>query len=454
MPLFRNRLHLFSRVLFGAPLAAAVLMATACLDAATDPQQVAGAGVTVAISQLTQQVAVNQPALSAITIGRLKGYAGAVALSVDSLPAGVTAAFDPALLEGAATTSILTLVAVDSALAKTTLIKIKAAGFGVNIDSVSVNITLVKGALTLTSGADAVSVPQGVSGSVPLVITRTNGFLGAVTLFAEGLPANVIATFSPGLLPSSQTVSTLSLSALAGAPIGTSTITIRARSSGKADQTVPVQFTVTTSSAIDFSVNAVPATFSLVAGSAAQGTLTVTRTGGFAGTVQMALTGAPAGVTGALTPNAAVPGTVNLALTTTAATVPGNYTLSISASSPGQTTRVIPIALTITAVPAVKVALSPTSIRIAPSAFAQVAVLLTRVGGLTGDLVMTAEGLPPGVTATFGPSPVIATVTTMTLSATPGAQTGVFNIVVKAAAGSNVGTATFPLTVGATTIRD
>ena len=454
MPLFHNRLHLFSRAVFGAPLVAALLMASACLAAATDPQQPAGAGVTVAISQATQQVAVNQPSLSAVTIGRLKGYAGAVALSVDSLPAGVTAAFEPALLEGAATTSILTLIAVESALANTTLIKIKATGFNVNTDSVSVNITVVKGALTLTSGTDAISVPQGTAGSVPLSIARSNGFLGAVTLFAEGLPANVTATFAPGLLPSAQTVSTLSLSALPGAAVGTSTITIRAKASGKADQTVPVQFTITPSSAVGFSVAAAPATFGLAAGSSAQGTLTVTRTGGFAGTVQMALSGSPAGVTGVLTPSAAVPGAVNLALTTTAAAVPGNYSLSVSASATGQTTRIIPLALTITAVPAVKLSVSPTSVKLAPGGFAQVAVLLTRVGGLTGDFVMTVEGLPTGVTAQFAPSPVIATVTTMTLSATAGAQTGVFNVVVKAAAGSDFGTATFPLTVGATTIRN
>jgi len=433
---------------------AALVLASACLDGATNPQQAAGGGVTVAVSQATQQVAVNQPSLSAITIGRLKGYAGAVALSVDSLPAGVTAAFEPALLEGAATTSILTLVAVDSALAKTTLIKIKAAGFDVNTDSVSVSVTVVKGALALTSGSDAVSVPQGVSGSVPLSITRTNGFLGAVTLFADGLPANVTATFSPGLLPSPQTVSTLSLSALSGAAVGTSTITIRAKSPGKPDQTLPVQFTVTPSSAVGFSVAAAPATFSLVAGGAGQATLTVTRTGGFAGTVQMALTGAPAGVTGVLTPSATLPGVVSLAVTSTVAAVPGNYSLSVSASATGQPTRDIPIALTITAVPGVRVSVSPTSVKIAPGGVAQVAVLLTRVGGLTGDLVMTAEGLPTGVTASFGPSPVIATVTTMTLSATAGAQTGVFTVVVKAAAGSDVGTATFPLTVGVTTIRN
>ena len=458
MSLFHNRLHplsraTFTRAVFGAPLMVALAMASACIDGATQPKQPEGAGVTVAISEAAQQVAVNRPSLSAITIGRLKGYSGAVALSIDSLPAGVTASFDPALLEGAATTSILTLIAVDSARAKTTLLKIKASGFDVNTDSVSVNITVLKGALALTSGTDAVFVPQGASGSVPLTIIRTNGFIGAVTLFAEGLPANVTATFSPGLLASAQTVSTLTLSALAGATPGTSTVTIRAKSPGKADQTVPVQFTVTPFSAVGFSVIAAPATFSLVAGAAARGALTVTRTGGFAGIVQMVLTGAPVGVTGVLTPNAAVPGTVSLALSTSSAAVPGNYMLTVSASSMGQTTRVIPIALTITAVPAVRVAVSPTTVKIAPGGVAQVAVLLTRVGGLTGDLVMTAEGLPAGVTATFGPSPVIATVTTLTLSAAAGAATGAFNVVVKAAAGSDVGTASFALTVGATTLR-
>ena len=342
MRLFRNRFPLspcaIPKGVAMAPLMAALVMATACLGGTTENQLPDGSGVTVAISQTAQQVAVNQPSLSAVTIGRLKGYGGVVALSVDSLPAGVTVSFDPSLLEGAATTSIMTLVAVDSALAKTTVIKVKAAGVDVNTDSIAVNVTVVKGALALAAGATALSIPQGTSGSVPLSISRTNGFLGAVTLVADGLPDNVTATFAPGLLPVGQTVSTLSLAALPGATPGTSTVTVRAKSNGKPDQTVSVQFTVTPSATVGFSVAATPATFSLVAGTGAQGTLVVNRTGGFSGTVQMALTGLPVGVTGVLTPSATVPNQVTLAFTTTAAAVPGNYTLAVSASSAGQTT--------------------------------------------------------------------------------------------------------------------
>ncbi len=453
MLLFRNRPHSLSRAILGAPVLAALLIAAGCTNGATETQQPKGAAVAVAVSQGTQQVAVNQPSLSAITVTRLNGYTETVSFSVDSLPPGVTASFDPAVLTGAATTSILTLTAVDSAVAKTSTIKIKAAGFLVNTDSVLVALTVVKGGLTLSSGTDVLSVPQGASGSVPLSITRSNGYFGSVSFFAEGLPANTTATFSAALLPAGETVSTLTLSALAGATPGTSTVTIRARAPGQPDRTVPVQFTITPSTIAGFSVAALPAAFRLVAGTSVQGAVMVTRTGGFAGTVQLSLTGAPSGVAGVLTPDPLVPGRFTFALTSTAATMPGTYNMMLSAFADGPTTRVIPIGLVITAIPAVTVALSPGTVKIAPSGFAQVAVLLTRVGGLTGDFTMTAEGLPNGVTATFAPSPVRATVTTLTLSATSAVTAGVYNVVIKAAAGSTVGSAAFTLTVGTGAIR-
>lgn len=442
------------RVTVGAPLMAALVMASACLNGATDPGVPAGQAVGVAVSLESQQVAVNQPSVSAITITRIKGYQGFVALSVDSVPAGVTVAFDPPGLDGAATTSILTLTAVDSALAKTTLIKIKAAGVDVNTDSVSVNLTVVKGVFSLAAATEAVSVPQGATGSIPLSITRTNGFVGPVTLLAEGLPANVTATFTPGLLPNGKTVSTLVLATLAGASPGTSTITVRAKSNGKPDQTSSVQLTVTPSTTAGFALSAVPAAISVIAGSSAQINAVAVRTGGFTGTIQVAASATPVGVTAVVTPNPAVVGGFILTVATTAAVVPGNYTLFLTGTATGQTPSVIPIALTVTAVPAVTVSVSPSPLKIAPGGYAQAAVLMTRVGGLTGDFVMTADGLPAGVTATFSPTPVMGTVTTLTLTATPNATVGVYNIVIKAAAGSDFGTATVALTVGATSIRN
>lgn len=459
MPLLHSRTRSFrtSRIgqfLTGAPVVAALVMFQACLDTTTENPLPAGAAIRVNASLPTAEIAVNKPSISAITITRVNGYQGFVTLTADSVPAGVTATFDPSSLSGQATTSILTLTAADSALAKTTLIKIKAAGVEVNTDSANVNVTVVKAALGISAATGSLSIAQGGSGTIPLNIQRQNGFGAAVTLLAEGLPANVTATFAPPLVATSSTVSTLTLAALPGAAVGAYPVAIRARSPNIPDKTIVVQLSVTASATPGFSIVAAPANFSLVAGATAvsggtgQSTLTVLRTGGFAGTVTLGLSGAPTGVTGVITPGEAGSNTATLALAAGVNAAPGMYSLLVTGNSAGQESRTIPIGLTITPIPAVTVALSPATLKLAPGAIGQVAVLLTRVGGLTGDFDMTVTGLPSTVVSVFSPSPVQATVTTLTFQPAANTVPGVYTVTVKAAAGSDSGTATFVLTIG------
>jgi hypothetical protein len=448
---FRTASRSFVRFRAALPFLVALIAMGGCVDGVDGPDGGTTGSIALSVSNAKAPIAVGMPAVSAVTITRTGGYTGTVILSADSLPTGVTVSFDPAALAGVATTSIMTITAATTAAVAIDTINVRASGTNVTTSSATVEVSVALGSITLASPATSVVVPQGTAGSVPLTITRVNGFAAGVSLVAEGLPANVTATFTPALLPNGSVSSSLVLAATSAATPGTSTITVRARAQGIADKTTAVQLTVASSTVSEFALSASPASFSVVAGSPSQSIISIGRTGGFSGNVTFALTGLPAGMTGTFTPNPASANTTTLSFTTTTAVAPGTYTLQVTATAAGLPAHTLPMLVTVTPIPGVKVSVAPTTITIVPGGFAQAAVLLTRVAGFTGDFVMTAEGLPTGVTASFSPAPVIGTATTLTLAATAATATGTYNIVVKATAGSDFGTFTVPLIVGTAT---
>lgn len=453
MHLFRAACRHFSRAAVSLPVFAVLAVASGCVNGVEGPGIDDTGSISLAVSNQNASIAVGMPAVSAVTVTRKDGYTGTVLLGADSLPAGVTVTFEPSALGGAATTSIMTITAAATAAVVIDTINVRASGVNVTTDSVKVEVRISTGSITLASPAMAVTATQGGSASLPLTIARINGFAASVNLLAEGLPANVTATFTPALLPNGTEGSTLVLSATAGAAIGTTTVTVRARGQGVPDKTIPVLLNVISSATPGFTLRMSPAVVRLVAGGNAQSVLNVARTGGFTGDVTFAHSGLPVGVTGTFAPNPTTSGISAVTLTATAAALPGTYIMTITGSAGGAPGRVVHLVVTVTPIPGVKVVVAPATLSIAKGGFAQAAVLLTRVAGFTGDFVMSAEGLPAGLTASFAPAPVIGTATTLTLAATAATTAGTYNIVIKATAGSEFGTFTVPVTVATTALR-
>lgn len=453
MHLFRSARRHFTRVAISAPLLAVLAAIGGCVAGVDGPTVDDTGSITLAVSNASAPIAVGLPAVSAVTVTRLDGYSGTVLLSADSLPTGVTVTFEPQALGGQSTTAIMTVTASGAAVVATDTLNVRASGVNVATVSATVEVKVSRGSIALASPTTAVTIPQGTTGSIPLTVARINGFATAVTLLAEGLPANVTATFTPALLPNGTVGSTLILAAAAGAVPGTSSVIVRAKGQGVADKTTSVQVTVSSATNADYSLTAAPATLSLVAGATGQTVITIARGGGFAGNVSFALTGLPSGVTATFAPNPATGNTATLNLIATTAATPGTYTLQLAATAVGAQQRTLSLVLFITPIPGVKVDVAPASLRIVPSGFAQAVVLLTRVAGFTGDFVMTAEGLPTGLTASFSPAPVIGTASTLTLAATAATVPGTYNIVIKATAGSDFGTFTVPVTVATSALR-
>lgn len=446
MRLFRSATRFANR--FSLLATIATLAACSSVDGGDDGTPTSGT-VKVAASNPTPTISATLSDVQFIQVTRSAGYDGTVALAIDSLPTGVTAAFEPAVLPATGTTALLTLSANSAATIGTKVLKVRATAVNAPVDSLNITVNVVAGAITIASSATGLTVAPGATGSLPIVVGRLNGFAGAVNLIAEGLPTGVIATFAPALLPNGSTASTLSLAVPAGTATGASAVTVRARSTGVADQVVQVPFVIQPIATSDFSLSASAAALSFVAGASAQSTITVSRFGGFTGNLAFTLTGAPAGLTAAFSPNPVTGTSSTLTLTSTAAVVPGTYNAVLTATATtGGLSHTLPITIQVTQVPGIAVKLLPDTVRLAQSGFAQTGILMTRLGNFTGDFYMSVTGLPTGVSAGFGTDVVLGNATNITFAATSAAVAGTYNVAIRATAGSDVGSATLVLIVG------
>src|SRR5262249_11414985 len=131
----------------------------------------------------------------------------ALPVSASGLPAGITA--DPFFLDTLSSTGVLTLhAAAGATLGGPAAVNIDAGTFGT--DPCSFDCTVLATApLVLTvvepfaivAGATSVSLQQGSASSLPVRLTRNEGFGGSVALHLSGLPSGVTApdvTFAPG----------------------------------------------------------------------------------------------------------------------------------------------------------------------------------------------------------------------------------------------------------------
>ena len=97
-----------------------------------------------------------------------------------------------------------------------------------------------------------------------------------------------------------------------------------------------------------------PASLTLTQGNSGSATVTVMRMGGFAGTIALAVTGLPAGVTATVTPAQldVMTTTATINVTTTSATAVASHALTVTASAPGVAAATASLSLNVAAAPA------------------------------------------------------------------------------------------------------
>jgi hypothetical protein len=178
------------------------------------------------------------------------------------------------------------------------------------------------------------SVPRGQSASYTITVTATNGFTGAVTLAAAGLPGGTSAAFNPPSVtpgPAGTATATLAVTTTAATPTGAYQLTVTG-TSGKVSGSVAAGLTVNVPLSSSLSMVVTPDSVTVPPGSAAAYTIQLTRVN-LPGPVALSLAGGlPAGAAASYAPNPATGGTAGLQVTTSPSIGGGSYTLNLVAA--------------------------------------------------------------------------------------------------------------------------
>ena len=208
------------------------------------------------------------------------------------------------------------------------------------------------------------------------------------------------------------------------------------------------------SSTPSFTLSDSPSSLSITQGSSGTSTITVTDVGGFTGSVTLAASGLPSGVTAAFGTNPTT-GTSVLTLTASSTATTGSSTVTITGTS-GSLTATTTLALTVsaTATPNFTISASPASLTVTQGSSGASTITITSTGGFSSATTLSASGLPSGVTAAFSTNPVTpaanGTVTsTLTLTASATATTGAATVTITGTSGSLTHSTTIALTVNA-----
>jgi uncharacterized membrane protein len=254
---------------------------------------------------------------------------------------------------------------------------------------------------TLSASPATGTVTAGDSTTYTVNVSATNGFTGAVSLSASGLPPGATATWSPTSVNGSGS-STLTVSTASSTAAGSYTLTITG-ASGSLTHTVTVTLSVT-----DFSLSATPSSQTINANGGTSYTATIAGANGFNGSVALSLGGLPAGATSSFSPASISggSGSSSLAISTDCSIAPGTYPLTITGTS-GSLSHSTGISLVVNAAASdFALAVSPSSQTVTVSGGATYTASVSAQNCFTGNVSFTVSGLPTGASASFTPSAV------------------------------------------------
>jgi hypothetical protein len=199
----------------------------------------------------------------------------------------------------------------------------------------------------------------------------------------------------------------------------------------------------------DFSLSAAPGSVSVNPGNNVSTTITETDLNGYAGTVDLSVSGLPSGVTASFNPNPTT-GTSTLTFTASSTAATGTATVTITgtdATIVGDTlTHSTTVSLTVNPPGDFSLSASPASLTVVQGNSGTSTITETDLNGFSGSVSLSASGLPSGVTASFSPNPTTST-STLTLTASGTAATGTATVTITGTSGSLQHTTTVSLTV-------
>ncbi len=293
--------------------------------------------------------------------------------------------------------------------------------------------------------------PGGFGAGITIQNTGTTAWTSWTLTWAFANGQTVSQLWNGTETQSGANVTVNSLSYNGGIPAGGSYNGLGFNGTWNGTNAVPASFAVngTTCGAAkgSFSLKPSAATLSIAQGAGGADTISVTEVSPFAGSVTLAASGLPTGVTVAYGTNPTATTSVLTFTASSTATV-GSATVTITGSS-GSLTATTTIALTVTAKPTFTLTVPP--LTITQGKTASDTITINDVGGFTGNVTLTISSLPSGVTCTLATNPVTTTTNVMTCTASATATVGSFSATITGTSGTITATTTFPITVVSST---
>jgi endoglucanase len=196
----------------------------------------------------------------------------------------------------------------------------------------------------------------------------------------------------------------------------------------------------------DFALSASPSSLTINRGASGTSTITIARSGGFTGAVELSASVPPIGVAASVAPSTGDSRVVTLTASSTATLGPATVTIT---GTGGGLTRSVTISVTVAQpqTPDFALSASPTSLNVARGASGTSTITITRTGGFTAGVMFSAGGLPTGVSVGFSTNPATGGSAVMTVSASSTATLGAVTFNVTGAGGGLTRTLSFNLTV-------
>jgi hypothetical protein len=340
-----------------------------------------------------------------LTLTREGSFSGSVSVSAVNPPAGVTVA--PFAVDSGITVAAVSVSVAESAEVGPKTLTLRGTA-GTLVREVTVEVTVQKPAgYALSVEPDEVSIIQGQSQTLQLSLTREGGFSDSVSVSAVNPPAGV--TVQPATIAAGSTTAAVDVAVASDAEVGLKVLTLR----GTAGTLVrEVTVAVTVQKPAGYVLAVVPDKVSIIQGQSQTLQLSLTREGGFSDSVSVTAVNPPAGVT-------VQPATIGAGSTTAAVDVAvagdaevGLKTLMLRGTA-GTLVREVTVAVTVQKPAGYVLAVAPDKVSIIQGQSQTLQLSLTREGGFSDSVSVSAVNPPAGVTvqpATIGAGSTTAAV--------------------------------------------
>ena len=364
-------------------------------------------------------VAVNQggSVQCVVRVESLDGFNEEVSLSISylSLPSGFGVSISPSPItpppDGSAY-SVVTINVASSVLALPYSLLIYGSGGGITRSTVlDVRVrTAGTASYTISVSPSYRTITAGDAMTFTVTVTSTNGFADEVDLFLEELPYEADAYFNPDVVDvplSGYDTSTLLISTDADLAEGVYYWAVYG---------VPVFYyyyvsntsviKVSVTEAPDFELSISPSTRTISPGDYAEYTVSLIRTGGFASSVALSISGLPDESDGFFDPES-IRGseTSELTIDTTSDIGAGDYTFTVTGTGGGKT-RTKTGKLIVSAVSDFTLDVTPQSQAASPGQSIIYVVTVTSQNNFNSPVVLSLSGYPTGLTWSFNPQSV------------------------------------------------